>query len=510
MWCVPHPRNPGHVLVLLDTEGLGDVEKGDSKNDAWIFSLTVLLSSALVYNSMGTIDQQAIEQLHYVTQLTEIVKTKSSNGRDGTADEKELLPSFTWCVRDFSLILERDGEEITEDEYLMMGLELKSGENFENYNLPRECIRKFFHSHKCFVFDRPTSKKNLQRLDELKESELEEEFVEQAAKFYNHIMKSCSVKLLTGGITVTGKLLGKLASMYVDTIQSGSVPCMENAVLALSEIENNGALQDALSTYECEMENHVPKFPTLNEYEFLNMHMKSARKAQQEFMKRSLNDKNRKYQLELKNQISKKRHEFMKRNEDKSVEVSTNLLKNLSLTMQNGLMQGRYTRPGGHKLFLMDKEKFLERYHRMPGKGVKSLEVLLKFMHENKNIEEAIQQAEEKLGQAEKWLAESHQQTLLAQCQKESVEQRYRNLQKSMDQQRANHQQVIHSLTNMAERNKKQMIQENQALITQRLQAQQSTMSSSHQRALDDLQRTIDELRRQNSHGGGGGGCILS
>lgn len=28
MWCVPHPKKPDHALVLLDTEGLGDVEKG--------------------------------------------------------------------------------------------------------------------------------------------------------------------------------------------------------------------------------------------------------------------------------------------------------------------------------------------------------------------------------------------------------------------------------------------------------------------------------------------------
>ncbi|XP_029769451.1 guanylate-binding protein 2-like [Terrapene carolina triunguis] len=27
MWCLPHPRRAGHTLVLLDTEGLGDVEK---------------------------------------------------------------------------------------------------------------------------------------------------------------------------------------------------------------------------------------------------------------------------------------------------------------------------------------------------------------------------------------------------------------------------------------------------------------------------------------------------
>ena len=27
MWCVPHPSKESHTLVLLDTEGLGDVEK---------------------------------------------------------------------------------------------------------------------------------------------------------------------------------------------------------------------------------------------------------------------------------------------------------------------------------------------------------------------------------------------------------------------------------------------------------------------------------------------------
>lgn len=27
MWCVPHPTKPQFKLVLLDTEGLGDVEK---------------------------------------------------------------------------------------------------------------------------------------------------------------------------------------------------------------------------------------------------------------------------------------------------------------------------------------------------------------------------------------------------------------------------------------------------------------------------------------------------
>ncbi|KAK7811068.1 hypothetical protein U0070_010227 [Myodes glareolus] len=65
MWCVPHPQKEGSTLVLLDTEGLGDVEKGDNQNDCWIFALSVLLSSTFVYNSMGVINQQAMDQLQY-------------------------------------------------------------------------------------------------------------------------------------------------------------------------------------------------------------------------------------------------------------------------------------------------------------------------------------------------------------------------------------------------------------------------------------------------------------
>ncbi|GCB84277.1 hypothetical protein scyTo_0024981 [Scyliorhinus torazame] len=73
MMCVPHPLNRNHCLILLDTEGLGDVEKGDEKNDSWIFALAVLLSSMLVYNSMGTIDQYAVAKLQYPLQITDFV-----------------------------------------------------------------------------------------------------------------------------------------------------------------------------------------------------------------------------------------------------------------------------------------------------------------------------------------------------------------------------------------------------------------------------------------------------
>uniref|UniRef100_A0A4X2JW75 GB1/RHD3-type G domain-containing protein n=1 Tax=Vombatus ursinus TaxID=29139 RepID=A0A4X2JW75_VOMUR len=130
MWCVPHPSKPDHALVLLDTEGLGDVEKGDSKNDSWIFALAILLSSTFVYNSVSTINHQALEQMQYVTELTELIKVKSSPDALGGEDSAEFVgffPDFVWTVRDFTLELELDGHPITSDQYLENALKLSKG-----------------------------------------------------------------------------------------------------------------------------------------------------------------------------------------------------------------------------------------------------------------------------------------------------------------------------------------------------------------------------------------------
>ncbi|XP_023497475.1 guanylate-binding protein 7 isoform X5 [Equus caballus] len=210
MWCIPHPSKAKHTLVLLDTEGLGDVEKGDSKNDLWIFTLAILLSSVFVYNSMGTINRQALEQLHYVTELTKLIRTRSSPSFgevDDSAEFVSFFPDFVWTVRDFTLELQLDGRPITSDQYLENALKLIPGEDprIQNSNMPRECIRKFFPERKCFVFDRPINdKKLLQHIEEASEYQLELDFREQSKNFCSYIFAKAKTKTLREGITVTG------------------------------------------------------------------------------------------------------------------------------------------------------------------------------------------------------------------------------------------------------------------------------------------------------------------
>ena len=43
--------------------------------------------------------------------------------------------------------------------------------------------------------------------------------------------------------------LGTLVVTYVDAINSGSVPCLENAVTTLAQLENSAVVQKAVDHY---------------------------------------------------------------------------------------------------------------------------------------------------------------------------------------------------------------------------------------------------------------------
>uniref|UniRef100_A0A8C4YFC0 GB1/RHD3-type G domain-containing protein n=1 Tax=Gopherus evgoodei TaxID=1825980 RepID=A0A8C4YFC0_9SAUR len=302
MWCLPHPHpcRAGHTLVLLDTEGLGDVEKGDTKNDVWIFALAVLLSSTLVYNSKGTIDQYAMEQLHFVSELTEHIKVKARRGDDAEEDTEfvRFFPSFVWAVRDFTLELRIEGQLVTEDQYLEHALALRKGNSKKvmDYNLPRQCIRSFFPTRTCFVFVQPVSRQEMGQLDSLPTSALDPQFLEQTRRFCDYVFQCSNIKMVKGGIPVNGRRFGALVRSYVDTIRSGQVPCLDNAVTTMAAIENEAALREALAHYAAGMEGL--QLPSELD-ELLAAHGTCEADALRLFMQRSFKDEEQGFQKQL-------------------------------------------------------------------------------------------------------------------------------------------------------------------------------------------------------------------
>lgn len=49
-------------FLLIDSEGIGSIDE-DENHDTKIFLLALLLSSFFIYNSIGTIDENALNNL---------------------------------------------------------------------------------------------------------------------------------------------------------------------------------------------------------------------------------------------------------------------------------------------------------------------------------------------------------------------------------------------------------------------------------------------------------------
>ncbi|XP_068103303.1 guanylate-binding protein 3-like [Hyperolius riggenbachi] len=209
MMCRPHPIKKDHMIVILDTEGLGDVGKGDNKNDSWLFCLAILLSSVLVYNCKNAIDQDALEKLKFTEEITQLIKVKSQNNKDEEGEFSRHFPMFIWAVRDFHLKLEIAGKPVSEDEYLERALMLKTSANTmkdKEFNKLRESLRMYFGCRKCFVFDLPSSNTNdLQRLEDIPEKDLNSKFLSQCQKFCDYIFKNAKEKRVQDTVKVTGQ-----------------------------------------------------------------------------------------------------------------------------------------------------------------------------------------------------------------------------------------------------------------------------------------------------------------
>uniref|UniRef100_K7CSY0 Guanylate binding protein 1, interferon-inducible n=1 Tax=Pan troglodytes TaxID=9598 RepID=K7CSY0_PANTR len=501
MWCVPHPKKPEHTLVLLDTEGLGDIEKGDNENDSWIFALAILLSSTFVYNSMGTINQQAMDQLYYVTELTHRIRSKSSpdeneNEVEDSADFVSFFPDFVWTLRDFSLDLEADGQPLTPDEYLTYSLKLKKGtsQKDETFNLPRLCIRKFFPKKKCFVFDRPVHRRKLAQLEKLQDEELDPEFVQQVADFCSYIFSNSKTKTLSGGIQVNGPRLESLVLTYVNAISSGDLPCMENAVLALAQIENSAAVQKAIAHYDQQMGQKV-QLPAETLQELLDLHRVSEREATEVFMKNSFKDVDHLFQKKLAAQLDKKRDDFCKQNQEASSDRCSALLQVIFSPLEEEVKAGIYSKPGGYRLFIQKLQDLEKKYYEEPRKGIQAEEILQTYLKSKESVTDAILQTDQILTEKEKEIEVERVKAESAQASAKMLQEMQRKNEQMMEQKERSYQEHLKQLTEKMENDRVQLLKEQERTLALKLQEQERLLQEGFQKESRIMKNEIQDLQ---------------
>jgi len=371
--------NPINVLIV-DTEGIGATDE-DQNHDNRIITLGLLLSSFFIYNSVGSIDESAIQNLSFIVNITKNIQL--SNSKKDDVDPSEIakyLPSFMWVIRDFALRLTSpDNEPITSKEYLERSLELQKGysDAIENKNKIRVLIKEFFRDRDCVTLVRPlTEEQNLQNLERLDTTKLRAEFLEQINLLRKRVLLRVKPKTMNGKI-INGEMFCNLMRSYVDSINNGAIPVIENAYAYMCKNECNRAMTNSMKKYIDLMNEQIKiRFP-IEEIELLNQHKEAKKSALELFNKTAFGVFQDEYLKELKIQLKEKHLNFMIENEKESKYACENFLNKNYSEINQSLLKSKYK---SFNEFSNDIEAFINFYLEKAPAGPKRIKILYEFI----------------------------------------------------------------------------------------------------------------------------------
>ena len=364
-----HCKTPFPVF-LIDTEGLGAYDE-EINHDSKIFLIAVLISSLFIFNSFGAIDENAINSLSFILNLSKTIKIKSVNKEDKEEELAEYFPTLLWLLRDFSLKLEdKDGNTITEKQYLDNALEDLVGNSdvIEEKNRVRNLIRSYFKEKDLFVMVRPVEKESeLQNLENLPDEKLRKEFVEQAKFLKNKVIKKTKPKIFKKK-NLNGFMLVELVQSILDAINNGSIPVIENSWKYVMQNECIKSGNELIKKFVKDITDFREK--NKNKSDFFTSVKKYSRKAAQnyinEFMKNNIVDEENKKEFceTLQKKINLELNKYDKENEKIFEEMYTKGLNTLSNNFLSSISNNeKYIK--NYYQFFQDFENFKDEANKL-------------------------------------------------------------------------------------------------------------------------------------------------
>ena len=275
---------------LIDTEGLGAYDE-EINHDSKIFLIAVLISSLFIYNSFGAIDENQLNNLSFVLNLSKTIKIKSASIEDNEEELAKYFPNLLWLLRDFSLKLEdTNGNVITEKQYLENALKELNGysNTIEEKNRVRNLIRAYFPERDCYVMVRPTEdEQDLQNLQLLPDKKFRKEFLEQSKIFRNKVLKKTKPKKLNGKL-LSGAMLVEFVQSILDSINSGGIPVIENSWKYIMKNECIKSSKELINKFIKEINQY--KEENKNKKDFLKNIKKYTKNLADKYIKDFLNN----------------------------------------------------------------------------------------------------------------------------------------------------------------------------------------------------------------------------
>lgn len=365
---------PVNVLII-DTEGIGATDE-DQNHDSKIFTLGLLLSSYFVYNSLNSIDENAIQNLSFIVNVSKNIQLSANQRRNNETDTKDLslyLPSFLWVIRDFALkLVDPDGNPITAKDYLEKSLESQKGfsDSLDQKNKIRQLLKDFFKERNCITLVRPlTKEENLQNLERMDLSQLRPEFSEQVNNLRKMVLKNIRPKTLNGQV-LNGAMFCSMIKSYMEAINQGAVPVIENAWGFMCKNECLKAMKKSIELYEKLINENCSVFNikkvSQNEKDFNKIHKEAKDKAIEHYKRFAIGNYVDEFLAKLKEEIKEKYNQNKSQNEKECEKLSINFLNKNYAEIEKNIKQATYK---SYSDFKIDVEDFIDYFKKAGPQG---------------------------------------------------------------------------------------------------------------------------------------------
>ena len=253
------------ATILLDTEGIDAI--GASETVAMsLLTITMLISSYLIYNSKKVPQKVDLDKMRCFTQLSRSLLMQK--GESMKADVmRKFFPHFLWLLRDVTLAMtDKVGQTISATEFLHTRLLASQSGHYTELG---KSLCSLFSSLECHTLPIPSiNPKVIQNIVE-QQDKLKPAFNKAVDEIIQQILQQVTPKKAINGVSlVDGPALAALTRGYLDTINTpGAIPDLEQGWQAVIKWKLKEYSDKVVEEYRREMGDRlVDKLPLDERY----------------------------------------------------------------------------------------------------------------------------------------------------------------------------------------------------------------------------------------------------
>ena len=244
MWNTPIQREKSsEKIIFIDSEGINSENIYHQSADSKLFALMIMISSLFIYNTVGDINSNSLNDLELIVHLVDLLTVDDTINKEQLISD--LCPKFIWALRDFDLekMKNKDGKKISSDDYLEQCLiDRFEGKNKDEINLIKDYFLKYFKERECVALPSPVEdEKDLIMLKRMNFKDLRQDFKNEFVNLRNKIYKFSSSKIINGN-NLNGPMIAYILTNFIKLIN-------DEKTINISNIFNEMSLYDIDNQY---------------------------------------------------------------------------------------------------------------------------------------------------------------------------------------------------------------------------------------------------------------------